>query len=135
MASGISAPPRLLRRLRHRRAAAARLHPAPLRGGALAVLQDLLIGEDADQDDRSHDREVERARNAEQVDEVLQHLEQIMPRRRPPSSPRRRAASSRRARRRDGVELVESACTAGEIERVYMAMKIAATAASPPQMT
>src|SRR3546814_8172870 len=37
---------------------------------------ELGVGQDADQDHRSHHREVQRTRNSQQVDEILQHLEQ-----------------------------------------------------------
>jgi hypothetical protein len=36
----------------------------------------LLIGQDSDQDDRAHDREVERAWNTQQIDEILKYLKQ-----------------------------------------------------------
>src|SRR5262245_7376320 len=40
-----------------------------------AILEDL-VGQDADEHDRAHDGEIERAVNAEKVHQVLQHLEQ-----------------------------------------------------------
>ena len=58
---------------------------------ALAEVGILLVGENANQDHRSAHRKVERRRDAQQVDEVLKHLEQNRPRTTPtiePSPPR-----------------------------------------------
>jgi hypothetical protein len=97
--------------------------PAHLGPGPEAGLRKLLIREHADQDDRTHHGEIQRARNAKQVDEVLQHLQQN---RAEDDAQNGAFAAAQRAAaehgRRDGIELVEIACEAGEIERVYMAM-------------
>ena len=45
-------------------------------GSAVPEARELLVGHDADQDHRAHHREVERARDAEQVHQVLQDLQQ-----------------------------------------------------------
>src|SRR5207249_12117952 len=41
-----------------------------------AAPHDLLVSKDAEQDNGAHNHEIERARNAEQIDQVLQHLQQ-----------------------------------------------------------
>ena len=78
------------------------------------LLRELLVGEHADQDDRAHHGEIQRARNAEQVDEVLQHLQQHGAEH--DADDRAFAAAQRAAaehRRGDGVELVEIAVRGG----------------------
>ena len=58
----------------------------------LAALLEKLIREHANEDDNAHDGEVERARNSEQIDEVLQDLRSAVPMTIPmmePSLPRR----------------------------------------------
>ena len=50
--------------------------PSLGRRRAATALQEVLIGEYTDEDHRPHDRKVERAWDAQQIDEVLQHLEQ-----------------------------------------------------------
>ena len=45
-------------------------------GAGLSHARELLIGKHADQDHCPHDSEIERAWDAEQIDQVLQHLKQ-----------------------------------------------------------
>src|SRR6202020_2350056 len=45
-------------------------------GAGLPQPHQLLVGENADQDDRPHNGEIERAWDAEQIDEVLENLKQ-----------------------------------------------------------
>lgn len=51
----------------------------PLCRSPVTEFRELCIGEDADEDDRSHDREIQRAWNAEQLDKVLQDRQQDRP--------------------------------------------------------
>src|SRR5690606_5566725 len=48
----------------------------PCRGPRIAVLDELLVRQHADEDDRAHHGEVQRTRDAEEIDEVLQNLKQ-----------------------------------------------------------
>src|SRR5271157_3737684 len=102
--------PTSLRRSLARPGDAHRLEPSLGGRGALAALHKILVGEDAYEDDRSHHRKIERARDAEQVDEVLQHLEQYRPEN---NADDRALATAERAAAKhsggDGVELVERA--------------------------
>src|SRR5271165_5183561 len=102
--------PTSLRRSLARPGDARCLEPSLGGRGALAALHKILIGEDAYEDDRSHHRKIERARDAEQVYEVLQHLEQYRPEN--DADDRALAAAQRAAAKHsggDGVELVERA--------------------------
>src|SRR6516225_1008927 len=84
------------------------LRTSPGRCRTATALGEVLVGEYTDENHRPHHRKVERARNAEQIDKVLQYLEQHGAEHNPYD--RALAAAQRTAtqhRSGDGVKLIE----------------------------